>query len=405
MQIRHVVSNREICISNVYSAIKPTTSLANTKTMPQKKRVNLFTKRSRTIKRSYKKYGLLYANALLIVAVTGFVWVGHNNASSPSKTFSLLEQSSTQVETAPLDNLSSADIAANIALASSIPQETMVVNQADSFKAQLSQGSVEESVVTKPQIVTGSSQSKNDIVTYVSQEGETATSIAQKYGVSVDTVKWSNGLTTDSIPAGKTLKIPPKDGVIYTVKEGDTVDSLAQKYKSTPDQIVAFNDTEIAGLKPNDVILIPGGQQPAEPTPTYTTRTATSSTSSSSSSASSVAAVASFTPRYGGNGYASGYCTWYAASRVPVPNNWGNANTWDDRARASGWNVSSRPVAGAVAQRDGGYGGLGHVGIVEEVSSDGAMMRYSDMNGLSGFGRVGYSDWVPASTFSNFIYQ
>ena len=107
---------------------------------------------------------------------------------------------------------------------------------------------------------------------------------------------------------------------------------------------------------------------------------------------------------YGGyNGYDYGYCTWYAAGRVPVPSNWGNANTWDNLARVSGWNVSGTPRVGAVAQTNRGY--YGHVAVVEAVSPDGTMIKYSDMNGLAGFNRVGYSGWVPISKFDNYIYR
>jgi len=46
------------------------------------------------------------------------------------------------------------------------------------------------------------------------------------------------------------------------------------------------------------------------------------------------------------------------------------------------------------------------VGVVDEVSPDGTMIKYSDMNGLAGWGRVGQSGWVPVfSTFQNFIYR
>jgi surface antigen len=100
-------------------------------------------------------------------------------------------------------------------------------------------------------------------------------------------------------------------------------------------------------------------------------------------------------PVSGGNLYTYGYCTWYVANKVAVPSNWGNANTWDNRAALSGWVVSPIPRAGAVAQTD--RGSEGHVAYVEAVSEDGTMIKYSDMNGLAGWGRVGYSDWVPAS--------
>jgi surface antigen len=47
---------------------------------------------------------------------------------------------------------------------------------------------------------------------------------------------------------------------------------------------------------------------------------------------------------------------------------------------------------------------LGHVGIVEQVAPDGTM-KYSDMNGIAGWGRVGYSGWVSPSTFQHYIYH
>ena len=62
-----------------------------------------------------------------------------------------------------------------------------------------------------------------------------------------------------------------------------------------------------------------------------------------------------------------------------------------------------RARAGAVAQTDAGY--EGHVAIVEAVSDDGTQMKYSDMNGLAGFGRVGYSGWVAADHFPHYIYR
>lgn len=350
-------------------------------------------KRSKSLKRTFKRHGILIANATLIVALTGFVWVGHNSASSDTpKSFSLINQSSNNVESAPLDTLSSADIAANIALAVSLPEEVMVVNQADSYKAQLEKTTTEESVVTKPQIVTGAAASLADIVPYTTQEGDTLSTLADKFGISADTIRWSNSITGgETLTPGTKLKIPPQNGVLIKAKSGDTADSLATKYSASKAKIVAFNDLETTSIKKDDDIFIPGGKQPVAPV--Y-------SAPSSGSSLSTYGFVA----RYGGNGYSYGYCTWYAANRVAVPNNWGNANTWDNYARSSGWTVSSVPKPGAVAQTDA-MSWWGHVAVVEEVSADGTQMRYSDMNGLAGWNRVGYSGWVSSSTFQNYIYR
>lgn len=247
---------------------------------------------------------------------------------------------------------------------------------------------MEESVIAKPQLVAGGGKSRSDIQSYVTQAGDTLASVATKFGVTSDSIRWSNGLGGSTLNPGTTLQIPPRNGIVYKVAAGDTVESIASRYNANKEQLIAFNDIELTGLKPGEVIVIPDGVKPAERT-TY------------SSSTSAVSAI-SFTALYGSNGYARGYCTWYAASRVSIPNNWGNANTWDNYARLSGWTVSRTPVPGAIFQTDAGW--AGHVGIVEEVSADGSQIIISDMNGIAGYNRVGRSGWIPAGTY-NYIYR
>ena len=62
-----------------------------------------------------------------------------------------------------------------------------------------------------------------------------------------------------------------------------------------------------------------------------------------------------------GNTYAWGNCTWWSYAMrqwagSPIPNTWGNANTWDDYARAQNYAVNNTPAVGAVFQTDVGGG-------------------------------------------------
>ena len=76
----------------------------------------------------------------------------------------------------------------------------------------------------------------------------------------------------------------------------------------------------------------------------------------------------------GANLYDYHSCTWWVKSWKPsVPNNWHNANQWDDHARSAGWAVSNAPVVGAVAQSDAGY--YGHVGYVVGVGKGTVTIR------------------------------
>ncbi|HET9174147.1 MAG TPA: LysM peptidoglycan-binding domain-containing protein [Candidatus Saccharimonadales bacterium] len=330
---------------------------------------------------------------LAVIAGVGFVVLGGNGnktAAAPA----LLSSNTTPVTAAnPLDQLSSADVAATVADVTSVPEKPSVISQAQTDHALLAMASSSDSVATKPQVFTTPLKSRADIQHYTVQSGDTISSIAAKLGVSSNSVRWSNGLSGDAVTVGDHLVVPPTgwNGIVYTVKAGDTAASLAAKYKSDAAKITAFNDAEISGLKVGEVILIPDGSIVAAPTYSY-------------SSYGVGATIAwGFVPQYGGNGYDYGYCTWYVASRIAVPNNWGNANTWAYYAAAEGWTVSSVPRAGAIAQTPYGYDG--HVAIVEAVSADGTQIKYSDMNGIAGWGRVGYSGWVSASTFPHYIYH
>jgi surface antigen/LysM repeat protein len=290
----------------------------------------------------------------------------------------------------PLDQLSSTDIAVNVARMAALPQATAVTNQADSENAQLAVAQTSSSLVSKPQVVSSAFKSNKDIQEYVAAQGDTVASVATKFGVTSESIMWSNDINDGTLIPGKKLFVPPVNGIVYFVKAGDTPESLAGKYRTTKDKVAAYNDAELTGLQVGSRIIIPDGQLPQPPTPAR-----------AAPRGGSGFAWGGASPVYGGNSYDFGWCTWYVAGRIAVPNNWGNANTWDNLAPQSGWTVSTAPTVGAVGQTD--RGSMGHVAVIEAVSPDGSMIKYSDMNGLAGWGRRGDSDWVSASKFQHFI--
>ena len=334
------------------------------------------------------RIGIISGNFLLLLVVGLFVMT-NRSASQTVRASTLNGAVATAASSSkPMDTLSSAQIALTAAQMADMPEMTDIHNQADSDSLNLAVVPNDSSALAKPQIVSTAEKSKYDIINYTTVAGDTIDSLSAKFGVSTNSIKWSNNISSNNLTAGLKLAIPPVNGIVYTVKSGDTPASLASKYQADEAQIISLNDAEISGLKPGEQIIVPNGRIVPVVTyyGTYTTP------------------VLGFTASYGGNGYAYGWCTWYVASRVAVPSNWGNANTWDDYARLSGWTVNSRPIVGAIAQTDG-MSYLGHVAYVEAVSADGSQIKYSDMAGLAGWGRVGYSDWVPASFFPHYIYH
>ncbi len=88
-------------------------------------------------------------------------------------------------------------------------------------------------VIAQNLSVSQQSSFSRDIVKYtdyVIQEGDSLDSIAQKFGLSRETVISVNQIrNTTSLWIGSTLSIPDRDGTMYTVKEGDTLSSIVQQ--------------------------------------------------------------------------------------------------------------------------------------------------------------------------------
>lgn len=282
-----------------------------------------------------------------------------------------------------VDELVATEVASNLAELTNMAIATSIANTSVSLTAKDTLAQTNDNAIVKPQIVQPTA-TRRDVITYVAKEGDTVKSVASSYGLNSETVKWANKLSADGLPVGKSLKILPVDGVLYTVRSGDTLDSLASTYASSKDRIVSFNNLEISGLKPGQQIVIPGGALPMNQRPGYVApRISTSSPSFYGISA-------------GGNGYAYGYCTYYAAARraqlgKPISDNWGNAVTWAYFAAAQGYSVGSTPRVGAIMQNGGGYG---HVAIVEAVNP-GVSITISEMNGYrfgGGWNRIGKGD-------------
>lgn len=342
------------------------------------------------------RYGLLVGNLTVVIVAVLLVLHNHN---SPS-THSVIKDSDTQA-TNPLDPISAADIAVSAARMANLAEATSVTNQADSVAADLSTHVVDYAVVTKPQILSSVIKTKADIKDYTVQDGDTLASLASKFGITSDSIKWSNSLTGNTLKVGTNLIIPPIDGIAYVVKDGDTPDSLASKYSASKDQIIVFNDAEVTGIKTGEKIVIPGGSI-APPAPVYT-----------AGFSFGAAAV------YGSNGYDYGWCTYYvAAQRIirgnPVPSNLGNAYSWYTVAQRVGLPTGTTPAVGAVmVVYFGPSSPANHVSIVEQVNDDGSFwvsemnasgqVSIEDSRGAGGWARVDFH-FYPSAGYSKFIY-
>ncbi len=91
--------------------------------------------------------------------------------------------------------------------------------------------------------------------------GENLGIIAEAYGISVPSVMWANGLSSDVIRPDQELLILPVSGVLHTVESGDSIESLAAAYQTEVSAIIEFNQlTDPKKLVTGDKLVIPGGR-------------------------------------------------------------------------------------------------------------------------------------------------
>ena len=100
-------------------------------------------------------------------------------------------------------------------------------------------------------------------ITYVVKKGDTLYSISRIYGVSIDTLRKYNNLTSDilsigqeiMIPSSETIVTPSEDEIInepntYIVERGDTLFSISRKF------VIPVNDIKIQNNLTSDILSV-----------------------------------------------------------------------------------------------------------------------------------------------------
>jgi murein DD-endopeptidase MepM/ murein hydrolase activator NlpD len=114
-----------------------------------------------------------------------------------------------------------------------------------------------------------SQKPRDEAITYRVEKGDTVSTIADKFGVSADTVRWANNLTTDNITVEDELKILPVSGVSHKVVKGETIYTIAKKYDTEAQKIAdfPFNDfanPETFSLVEGTILTVPDGIKPTD---------------------------------------------------------------------------------------------------------------------------------------------
>ena len=340
--------------------------------------------------RRHSRLIIIGGNVFLLLMVAIFVMANRGASTTVrSSTVNKVITASSSVSS-PLDQVSSAQIALQAAEMTNMPELTMVKNRADSEAALLAVVPSDTRILAKPQLVSTGQKSRHDIITYKVQQGDSVSTLAAKFNVSANSIRWSNNLSSDTLNPGATVLIPPAEGIVYKVKDGDTIAGIVGKFQANQNTFVTVNDAENGKLSAGELVWIPNGIQPLP-----VVRAVGYSLSSPSGGY-------RFNGSATNNGYAYGWCTYWAAYRRaqignPIPPNWGDAYSWAAAARASGHPVTQVPQGGTIIW----FPGMNHVGFVESVNADGSAY-ISEMNAV-GWNVVSYRT-IPASQVANYRY-
>jgi len=150
--------------------------------------------------------------------------------------------------------------------------EEMIIGKGESLSNELETKELysapEEELIADAILKTGSPstfttpQPRSNITNYTIQSGDTISSIAQKFNISINTVLWANNLSGLSvIRPGQKLNILPTTGISHKVSKGDTISAIAKKYGVEQDKILNYNNlVSIDQLSIGQALIVPGGE-------------------------------------------------------------------------------------------------------------------------------------------------
>ncbi len=102
-----------------------------------------------------------------------------------------------------------------------------------------------------------------ELSTYTVQKNDSLSSVAQRFGIAVDTLVSMNGIKdARALQLGAKLRVPNMNGLLYQVRSGDSLYSIAKLFSIESARIADANDLGSSVIKVGQRLFIPGAKLP-----------------------------------------------------------------------------------------------------------------------------------------------
>jgi len=215
-----------------------------------------------------------------------------------------------------------------------------------------------------------------EAVEYTVKNGENIGIIANRFGISSNSILWANDLSDNAvIKPGDTIKIPPASGYTYQVAQDDTLEKIIAKYSGDMNETIKINGIGEDHIIPvGSKIIIVGGKPPPPPTPIINNSYLANSSSSNRSSSSDP-----YVNRNAAAKITGGKLNWPIGCQSRMTTYWGHAGNARDFPCPIGTPIYAA-TEGVFYVRFTGQIGHGYGNCGDVVGPNGITTRYAHMS-------------------------
>lgn len=96
---------------------------------------------------------------------------------------------------------------------------------------------------------------------YTIQQGDTLSSVAQRFGLTMDALISFNGIQdARALRTGTVLAVPNSSGLKYRVRRGDSLAGIAKRFAVALNDLLDWNSLESSVIRPGQDLFVPGAR-------------------------------------------------------------------------------------------------------------------------------------------------